>query len=165
MDAFDKDEVDIFFTTNSQIKPHGKFEKYNFTKKKFVLVTNKNIYDKLPKRNMINELGNYKYINYTPDSDLHFNIYNFLHENKISPIRIAEIDDINLIKNTIQNLDCFSILPINSVKEEIENKKLYTIGRPLKNLDAQIMAIYKPKFDSERFRGHLNNIKTTLKNA
>jgi LysR family transcriptional activator of nhaA len=161
--AFDKDEIDILFTTNDNLSVHGKREKFNVYNRKFSIVANPNLYAKLPKSNQIATLGKAKYINYTADSDLHFKIYTYLHKKNINPVRIAEISDFGLIKETLKNLESFAILPINSLKKDLENGSLATVGGTLKSLSSRITAIYKPKFKSPRFEEHLQNIKNHLK--
>lgn len=155
-EAYDNDELDLFFTTNNQISLHGKYEKQEVLTKNFSIIVNQNVFQSLPNRNKIQALSDYKFINYTPDADLHFKIFNFFHDNEISPLRIAEIDDINLTKKTILNLDCFAILPSNSVNTEVNNKSLFRIGKPIKSLESKIFAYFKPSFKSERFLNHLN---------
>ncbi len=162
-EAFNQDDIDILFTTNSNLSPRGKYERFKIANKEFVITTNKNVYDRLPAKNKVKALGKEKYINYTPDSDLHFKVFNYLHQQQISPIRIAEIDDIRLVKNTMQQLDCFSFLPMNSVKNDIKQGRLFQVGRPIKMLTSQITAIYKPQFHSTRFKEHLDQLAKNLK--
>ena len=83
MNAFDKDEIDLIFATNDNINPYGKTEKFVIGEKKFCIVTNNNVFKQLPKTGKIKALTGYKYINYTPDSDLHFKIQKFMHKNEI----------------------------------------------------------------------------------
>jgi LysR family transcriptional activator of nhaA len=157
--AFNHDEIDLLFSTNNNLVPKGNFKKYSIGTKKFNLVCNKSMYSKLEIKKGFNCLSGQKFINYTSDSELHFQIYDLFHEHEAHPIRVAEIDDINLIKKTIFKLDCFAILPTNSTRDEIETKKLCRIPVNLKKLETQVLAFYKPKFDQERFRTHLKYLK------
>jgi hypothetical protein len=161
-EAFDKDEIDILFTTNEKLSLHGKYNNLELAKQDFSIVTNRNVFNQLPKKNPKKILSDLKYINYTQDSDLHFQIYTWLNKNKLSPIRIAEIDDISIIKNTIMAFDCFSILPVNAIKEEIKKKQLYQVGGVLKNIKCSVHTYYKSKFESERFNNHLINISNNI---
>ena len=163
VEAFNRDEIDLFFTTNDNTTINGKYEKFHVAKKRYCLVSNSDVYDKLSKKNKLKSLNQIKFINYTPDSDLHFKSFKFLHKKEIQPIRIAEIDDINLIKNTLLHIDCFSILPINSIKSEIASKTLRQIGPIIKEIEGQITAVYKTKFQSERFLEHLKQISKIVK--
>ena len=158
-EAYDNDEIDLLFTTNATVPIHGKFEKQEVSNKTYSIVTNKNVYKNLPRTNKIKALSSIKFINYTSDSDLHFKIIDFLHEQEISPIRIAEIDDINLTRKTLLNLDCFAIVPTNSVQMEIEKKELFQVGAPIKSLNSKIYAYYKPSFKSESFFENLEKAK------
>lgn len=73
-------------------------------------------------------------------------------------MRIAEIDDIGLIKETVRNLGCFSVLPVNSVKEELKNGHFKKLSTPLDQVECIVSALYKPQFQSERFIRHLDQI-------
>ena len=157
--AYDHDEIDLLFSTNSHVPIHGKFEKQEVLKKDFSIVVNSKIYNNLPKTKRIKALNDFNFINYTSDSDLHFKIINFLHDQAISPTRIAEIDDINLTKKILLNLDCFAILPTNSVQQEIAKKELFKIGSPIRSLNSKIYAYYKPSFKSDSFFKNLMKIK------
>ena len=83
----------------------------------------------------------------------------FLHQNKIAPVRIAELDDINLTKKIIRNTAYFGILPTNSVTDEVNSKLLYTVGKPIKILQTKIFAYYNLKIKNERFLNNLEKIK------
>ena len=157
-EAFNNDELDLFFTTNSQISLRGRFEKQEVEHKNYSIVVNKEVYKSLPKKKPIAALNEINFINYTTDSDLHFRIYEFLHQNKIAPVRIAELDDINLTKKIIRNTHCFGILPTNSVTDEVNSKLLFTVGAPIQTLESKIYAYYNPDIKSERFLSNLERI-------
>lgn len=157
VDAFNRDDIDMIFTTNQNLVVNGKYEKVKLAKKKFAIVMNKNLYKKI-KSNHLKELSNIRYINYTPDTDLHFSIINFLHKHNLSPIRIAEIDDIGLIKETLSRIECFAVLPLNSVKDELAKKKLYLFETKEKIIDSTITTIYRSKFQNFRFDEHIRKI-------
>ena len=159
-EAYNQDELDIFFTTNTQISLHGRYEKQEVVHKNFSIVVNREVYESLPQKNKIKALNDIRFINYTTDSDLHFRIHQFLNDNKISPIRIAELDDINLTKKIIRNTNCFGILPTNSVTDEVNSKLLFKVGRPIKSLETKIFAYYKPSIKNERFLSNLEKIPT-----
>lgn len=155
VDAFNQDEIDLLFSTNKNITPKGNYRKKVIGSKKFSLVCNKNLFSKIKNKKSLSSLHEQKFINYTSDSELHFKIYDLLHQKNIHPIRVAEIDDINLIKQTLINLDCFAILPENSIKPELKEKQLFKVSTSLSKLDMKVTAFYKTKFEEERFKNHL----------
>lgn len=161
VDAFNRDDIDMIFTTNNNLSVNGKYEKIRLAKKEFVIVMNKNMIKKI-KSNKLIELNDLKYINYTPDTDHHFHIINFLHKHNLSPTRIAEIDDIGLIKETLYRLDCFAVLPIKSISEDIAKKKLFIFKTKEKMIETNITAIYKSKFSSSSFDEHLEHISKSI---
>lgn len=157
-EAFNNDELDLFFTTNSQLSLRGRYERQEVDHKNFSIVVNEKVYKSLPAKNKIKALNDINFINYTTDSDLHFKIYEFLHQNKIAPIRVAELDDINLTKKIIRNTACFGILPTNSVTDEVNSKLLFTVGAPIKTLESKIYAYYNPNIKNEKFLSNLDRI-------
>lgn len=157
-EAYNQDELDIFFTTNNQVSLRGKYEKQEVVNKNFSIIVNKEVFESLPKENQIKALDKINFINYTTDSDLHFKIYKFFNENNISPIRIAELDDINLTKKIIRNTNCFGILPTNSVTDEVNSKLLFKVGKPIVSLESKIFAYYKPSIKNARFMSNLEKI-------
>lgn len=159
LDAFNKDDIDMLFTTNKNTNPMGKSEKFIVKESLFHMVSNKKFFKSLDLNNLEQSLSGKKFINYTADSDLHFKIFDYFHRVNIHPVRIAEIDDISLIKSTLVALDCFSILPFGGVQEELGRKKLFRIDQNEVPVKTNILAIYKPKFKSDRFLGHLESIK------
>ncbi len=154
-DAYNKDELDLFFTTNSQVSLHGKYEKQEVITKNFSIVVGEKVYKSLPKSNKVKALDNIGFINYTPDSDLHFKTLSFFNEMKIAPIRIAELDDINLTKKILRRTESFAILPTNSVADEVASKTLFKVGTPVKSLDSKIFAYFKPNLKNESFMANL----------
>ncbi len=161
--AFNNDEIDLLFSTNTQLAPKGNYEKFSLGTKQFSLVCNKKMYAKLNKKKGIETVQNQRFINFTSDSDLHFRVYNLLKSKNIHPIRVAEIDDINLIKETLIRFNTFAFLPENSIKDELKQGSLKKITCDTKKLDTGIIAFYKPKFESERFQDHLTKIKRSLR--
>lgn len=159
LDAFNRDDIDLLFTTNKGLKPMGKSEKFLIKESRFHMVCNKKFYKSIDLNNLEESLSGRKFINYTSDSDLHFQVFDFFHKSKIHPIRIAEIDDISLIKSTLMQLDCFSILPFGGVKEELAKKQLCRIDLKEVPVKTDILALYKPKFHSEQFLRHLESSK------
>ena len=116
------------------------------------------VYKSLPKSNKVKALDNIGFINYTPDSDLHFKTLSFFNEMRIAPIRIAELDDINLTKKILRRTESFAILPTNSVADEVASKTLFKIGTPVKSLDSKIFAYFKPNLKNESFTANLLKI-------
>lgn len=157
-DAYNKDDLDLFFTTNSQVNLHGKYEKQEVITKNFSIVVGEKVYKSLPKTNKIKALNDIQFINYTSDSDLHFKTLTFFNEMKISPIRVAELDDINLTKKILRRTESFAILPTNSVSDEVANKTLFKVGSPVKSLDSKIFAYFKPSLKTEDFTAHLHKV-------
>jgi LysR family transcriptional activator of nhaA len=160
--AFNRDEIDLIFSTNNHIAPKGNYKKYSIGPKKFSLVCNKELYQQLKNKKGLEVIQNQRFINFTSDSELHFKIYDLLKSNNIHPIRIAEIDDINLIKGTISKFNSFAFLPDNSIVDELKEGSLKKIQCNTQKLNTKITAFYKPKFESERFTKHLIEIKKTI---
>lgn len=44
LEAFNQDQIDMIYTTNSSITPHGKYEKYELSKKQFCIIVNNDVY-------------------------------------------------------------------------------------------------------------------------
>lgn len=153
--AFNNDEIDLLFTTNSKLDLRGDFKKINLGAKKLNLVCNHKLSKVIKKNKGIECLNEQRFINYTTDSDLHFKINKLLNTYNIHPIRSAEIDDINLILETVINMDCMAFLPENLVKEKVKEKILVKIKTDLSCLETEINAFYKPRFSEERFENHL----------
>lgn len=160
--AFNNDEVDLYFSTNKNISPKGNFKKFKLGIKKFNLVCNSKLFKELEKKRGIEVLNNRRLINFTSDSELHFKIYKILHSENVHPIRVAEIDDINLIKDTIKKFNSFAFLPINSIAEELKQGELKKISFNTHLINSDVHAIYKPSFESERFLNHLKKLKKLL---
>jgi LysR family transcriptional activator of nhaA len=161
--AFNSGEIDLFYTTNSRINLHGGFEKFEMGIKKYCLICNNKVSKGLKLRDGFKVIHNQRFINYTPDNELHFNIHKLIRSQNIHPIRSAEIDDINLIKETVLGMNCFAILPENSVKNEIKSKALIKVKCNLTSLDTPIVAYYQERFNEKQFRSHLEVAKKNLK--
>lgn len=160
--AFNNGEIDLFYTTNKKINLNGNYKKVKIGVKKYCLVCNSKKAKNLDIQGGIKVIHNHRFISYTSDNELHFNILKFIKEKNIHPIRAAEIDDINLIKETILQMDCFAILPENSIKKEIKDKSLVKINCNLTKLNSDIIAYYQAQFDESRFRAHLKSAAKNL---
>jgi DNA-binding transcriptional LysR family regulator len=160
--AFNNGEIDLFYTTNKKINLNGNYKKLKIGVKKYCLVCNSKKAKNLNVQHGINVIHNHRFISYTSDNELHFNILKLIKEKNIHPIRAAEIDDINLIKETILQMDCFAILPENSIKKEIKDKSLVKINCNLTKLNSDIIAYYQARFDESRFRAHLKSAAKNL---
>jgi LysR family transcriptional activator of nhaA len=164
MSEFNNGEIDLFYTTNSKVNVRGDYIKMQMGTKKYSLVCNTKFFKSLKSKTGFKVIHNQRFINYTPDNELHFNIHKLIKKENIHPVRSAEIDDINLIKETILEVDCFAILPDNSIKQEIKNKSLTKIKCNLNQLDTPILAYYQSKFDEAKFLSHLEMAKKRLIN-
>lgn len=156
--AFNDGDIDLLFTTNSKLEIKGNFKKQVLGTKSFSLVCNKTVAKQINKNDGLRAINNQRFITYTPDSELHFKIFKLLSSQNIHPIRSAEIDDINLIMETIQGMNGMAILPDNLIKEKLKNKELFKIKCDLKKLDTPITAFYKVRFNETRFKIHLKQI-------
>lgn len=160
--AFNLGEIDLFFTTNKRITLNGNYKKCKLGEKRYCLVCNSIVAKNVSLRKGLKVIHNQRFINYTPDNELHFNIHKLIKSQNLHPIRSAEIDDINLIKQTILEMDCFAILPESSIKAELKSKILKKISCRLESLDTPIFAFYQARFDEERFSKHLKAIEKRL---
>lgn len=156
--AFNNGEIDLLFTTNAKLEIKGDYKKKKLGVKKFALVCNKDLAKKLKTKRGIQAVNEQRFINYTSDSDLHFNIHKLLNSKNIHPIRSAEIDDLNLSLNTVLNMDCMAILPENLIKNKVESGELIRIKCDLKALDTNVTVYYKSRFAEKRFEKHLKKI-------
>jgi LysR family transcriptional activator of nhaA len=102
-------------------------------------------------------LNNKPYINFTNHSNLHYQIHSFFHFHNIEPIKIGEIDDINLLKAATNENLCFSILPKESVEEDIKLKKLVKLGE-IKDMKSNLNLILRDQNDREDLKDILNLI-------
>jgi hypothetical protein len=59
-------------------------------------------------------------------------------------------------------MECFAILPENSVKKEIKDKSLVKINCNLNKLNANVAAYFQARFDEVRFKTHLKKAAKLL---
>lgn len=167
-EAFEKEELDLFFTTNDNLAPKGFYERMEIAQKSFCIVTSPEaVRDYLPDssfplRERLKALSKLRFINYTSDSDFHFKSLAFLGKNDIHPPRIAEIDDIGIVKKLIKETNCFSMLPYNSVNSELEKGELVQVHSELRDLKCRVYAIYKPNLKSKGIEDILNATSQSL---
>ena len=159
-EAFEKRELDIVLTTNRGMNLGSSTEKKILTKKKIVFVVRPSLYKKISN---IEDVSGHKFINYTADADLHFNLINYLNSKSLSPLRIAEIDDILLVKEVLQSMDCFAALPLKIVETEIKKGKLRIIDEPPTHLQPELTVFYRKDLVNKRFEKLLNIAEKKLK--
>ena len=153
--AFNDGDIDLLFTTNAKLGLKGAYKEKKLGVKKFSLVCNNKLAAKIGPVKGVEAVNEQRFINYTPDSDIHFKIQKLFNYKNIHPIRSAEIDDLNLTLQTVLSMNCFAILPDNLVNEKIKNNELTKIRCSLTTLDTPITAFYKPRLNEQRFENHL----------
>jgi DNA-binding transcriptional LysR family regulator len=81
--GFNNGEIDLFYTTNTKINLNGNYKKVKIGVKRYCLVCNSTTAKKLSSKEGLQVLHNQRFINYTSDNELHFNILKLIKQ-KIS---------------------------------------------------------------------------------
>jgi len=157
--AYEDNDIDMILTTNQSLLPKTKAERFILKNEPHIFVCSKSFERKLKKKPYPKNLDKERFINYTNDSDLHFLLYKYFHKFDITPLRIAEIDDINIIKRLVLKGLGFALLPINSISADLEKGRLIALNSE-KEFDLPLTFYFKKSFIEQRFTDHLESLLT-----
>lgn len=148
INAFEMRDIDMILTANRNLNFNIAVERRVLAQKKIVFVMRKGMEKKLHK---IEDMSGQKFINYTSDSDLHFSLVDYLNSKNIRPIRIAEIDDMMLVKTVLLSMDCFAALPYKIVEKEVQSQKLVVLESLPEKIQPELSVFYRKGLTSARF--------------
>lgn len=156
--AFEDRELDMILTINDHLIPKKQAERFIIKDMDHVFVCSKKFYKDLGEERFPQNLDKKRFINFTNDSDLHFDLYNFFHSHGVSPLRIAEIDDIFVVKRLVLEGQGFALLPQSSVYKEIKSNKLVVLDES-EQFSRKLFCYFHKSFKEEPFMTHLRNLK------
>ena len=157
--AFEQREIDIILTANESLSPNISSEKRLLGNKKIVFVVRKSF---AKGKSSLKDLDGYKFINYTTDADQHYQLRDYLKSKNLRPIRIAEIDDILLVKSVVLSMDCFAAIPYKVVEKEVDEGSLVVIDTPPIKFQPTLRVFYRKELVSERFNNLLSQAEQGL---
>lgn len=158
--AFEERELDMILTVNDHLIPKKQAERFIIKDMKHVFVCSKKFHRSLGKGSFPDVLDKKRFINFTNDSDLHFELYNFFHSHGVSPLRIAEIDDIFVLKRLVLEGQGFALLPKSAVMEEITSKKLIVLDES-EQFNRKLICYFHKSFKEEPFLSHLRKLESS----
>ncbi len=156
--AFEERELDMILTINDHLIPKKQAERFIIKEMEHVFVCSKKFYSSLGNEKFPQNLDKKRFINFTNDSDLHFELYSFFHSHDVSPLRIAEIDDIFVLKRLVLEGQGFALLPKSTVTKEIKSKKLIVLSES-EQFKRNLICYFHKSFREEPFLTHLRALK------
>lgn len=156
--AYEDRELDMILTINQNMIPKNQAERFVLKEEDHVFVCSKAFYKSLEGLKFPQNIDKARFINYTNDSDLHFLIYDFFHSHEVNPLRIAEIDDIYVIKKLVMEGLGFALLPEYAVAKELKSKKLIILHRD-QRFNRPLTYYYHKSFNENPFLDHLSSLK------
>lgn len=155
--AYEAGEIDMILSLNNNLLPKNQAERFTLKTEDHIFVCTKKFQKQLDEGSFPKNVHRKRFINYTTDSDLHFLLYNFFNPLDVVPLRIAEIDDIFIIKKLVLESLGFALLPLHSIEKEVKSGKLHVLHRS-KKFSLPLIYYYKKSFKEERFENHLKNL-------
>lgn len=154
---FENGELDMILTINENLIPKTQAERFKIKEEPHAFVCSKAFYEELPRLPFPQNIDKKRFINFTNDSDIHFSIYDYFHNKNVSPLRIAEIDDIYVSRRLVLDGQGFALLPLFAVKKEVEEGSLIVLGQDDK-FKRSVICYFHKSFKEERFLAHLKGL-------
>lgn len=158
--AYEDQELDMILSLNENLIPKKQAERFIVKEEEHYFVCSPKFFITLDKGVFPQNINKKKFINFTNDSDLHFSIYDYFHNAKVSPLRIAEIDDIYVVRRLVLDGQGFALLPSFAVVKELKSKKLICLHRSSK-FSRPLTCYFHKSFKSEDFLNHLENLRSS----
>lgn len=156
--AFEEREVDMILTFNENLIPKKQAQRAIIKKEDHLFVCSKAFAKNLPNEKFPFNIDKQRFINFTNDSDLHFQIYDFFRKYNVSPLRIAEIDDIYVTRKLVLEGLGFALLPVFAIEKDLASKKLISLGAE-NEFPQALTCYYHKSFKEEPFLSHLKSLQ------
>lgn len=121
-----KDKLDIILSDVPYTCLKSKFKSVNLGANSLCAVGTKDF--AALKEGFPQSLNDSPFLHYTKDNPLREELEMFFNFNNINPEILGEIDDINLLVQMVKEGDCVSIVPKESIEDEIAENKLVNLG-------------------------------------
>ena len=138
VEKLNNNKIDLILTDSNYQKTRNRYRAFNLGYQRIVVVASPGFANL--KKGFPKSLQGQAYLGFTRQGQLQDEIDNFFQNNSVKPDRIGEVDDITLARVVAEKGICFSILPLDAVREPLRQKQLIKIAE-LPELKANFWAI------------------------